>query len=695
MSAISNTSLQDIQEMENLKRFKESQDVKIDWKNILDTESFKLVMAQCEELSCAAELVLFPMLTSIAHFMGTKATVKIDSDWVEPTLLMCLLVARRGERKTCALHRTKQSCVALEEEIQAMKHMKREIKECSDAKPISLIDQFNIQTELDNALQITNNNPLMIIIDDFKETLDTLDKSKDIFRNSRLKEIYGCGMEDFPMRGRPLNFIGTIQAIDVHSVFENRERISMFDRSLIVCCKNFVEGVKDSANVSNSMQTILSSIRNFHSLQSDQSYTFNSGGQTEFTRCLGIFQRMKKIYTDNKMVFGSINQAGGHLARLSAILTALRNGVAMGNNNTYLPSRVIDQETVKRAYQIVRFILQQKLCLFASKSDNEWPEMVDENDNANWKIETDDQSERSMNVTTTGSYADEYSYDVIEVTQQNERVDRFVTGLNEKFESDDVEEATYRYVTENEMIPKSRYQQSNAILKCNMSYESGRPEMDNRLMEYFVPITSQVPAMSSHTRHPASDTSAHVQSASPKVAKPSDIHIPPPPMLVNNKQNINKKCLPPPYEGSIYDTDDEIFFQQCANKIKKLLLTHGAVVTASYACQYRLFPPVPMDLRQKSPRTSHPSWAASRFFERLEGLEIGSMHVLRGHSVRFRKEPYSKMSERGKEILRRLRVLPDEYEDTFPECSVFDELKFMQMSKDSDDNDMKIVFNNQ
>jgi hypothetical protein len=306
-----------------------------------------------------------------------------------------------------------------------------------------------------------------------------------------------------------------------------------------------------------------------------------------------------------------------------------------------------------------------------------------------------------MNVTTTGSYADEYDDDVIEVTPQNERVDRIVAGLNENFESDDVEDATYRYITENEMILKSHYQPSNAMQKCNMSYESGRPEMDNRLMEYFVPITSQVPAMSSHMRHPASDTSAHVQNASSKVAKPSEIHIPPPPMSVNNKQNINKtlrgshKCLPPPYEGSIYDTDDEIFFQQCANKIKKLLLTHGAVVTASYACQYRLFPPVPMDLRQKSPRTSHPSWAASRFFERLEGLEIGSMHVLRGHSVRFRKEPYSKMSERGKEILRRLRVLPDEYEDTFPECSVYDELKFMQLSKDSDDNDMKIVFNNQ
>jgi hypothetical protein len=62
--------------------------------------------------------------------------------------------------------------------------------------------------------------------------------------------------------------------------------------------------------------------------------------------------------------------------------------------------------------------------------------MVDEKDNTNWKIETDDQSERCMNVTTTGSYADEYDDDVIEVTPQNERVDRIVAGLNENFESD-------------------------------------------------------------------------------------------------------------------------------------------------------------------------------------------------------------------------------------------------------------------
>lgn len=688
-------SLQDIREIENLKRFKESQEVKIEWKNILDGDSYKLVMAQCEELSCAAELVLFPMLTSIAHFMGTKATVKIDSDWVEPTALLCLLVARRGERKTCALHRTKKSCVALEKEIDAMKHLKREIQECSDSRRISLIDQTNIDTELENALRIPNGHPLMIIIDDFKETLDTVSKSTDIFRNVKLKELYGCGAEDSGTRNTTLNFVGTIQALDVHSVFENRDRIALFDRALIVCCKNFTEGSKDNVNISNSLQTILSSVRNYHSVQCDQSYTFNSSGQSEFSRCLEIFQRMKRIYTDNKMVFGSINQAGGHLARLSAILTALRNGVAMGNNSAYLPSRVIDQETVKRAYQIVRFVLQQKLCLFASKSDDEWPEIVNESSNNNWQVETDNQSEKSMNVTTTGRYTDEYEDDVIEIPPQNGRVDTLPVA-NDNFGSECLDENSERSLSENEMmLVKSHYQNSPSM--HGMNYNNG-PQVNSRLLEYFVPITSQVPPVPRHVvEENTVDLSAQI--ASSKRPTPSEIYIPPHP--TKNKPKGNKiirgspKCLPPPFEGSIYDADDGVFFQQCANKIKKLLLTHGAVVTASYACQYRLFPPVPMDLRQKSPRTSHPSWAASRFFERLEGLEIGTMHVLRGHSVRFRKEPYSKMSDRGKEILKRLRISSDEYEDTFPETSVYDELKFMQLSKEADGDNMQIVFNNQ
>ena len=426
-------------------------------------------------------------------------------------------------------------------------------------------------------------------------------------------------------------------------------------------------------------------------------------------RCLEIFQRMKRIYIDNKMVFGSINQAGGHLARLSAILAALTSGVNKKNGSDDGPTRSIDQSQVKRAYQIVRFVLQQKLCLFASRADDEWPEMTEENDNTRWTVESDNQSDRSMNVTTTGGYADEFDDEMIEVIPPNARVDKIVAGksdvISKNFDNDYADDSMGHSLPENEMVLiKNHFQLRPPVPEepFRNQMHSNRHEMDNRFMEYFVPITPSVPQMPRHMRPPQMSLGPRFQNGHSKSPHSSPTNIPSPHSSHNTMEKpkakkvyrASQKSLQPPFEGCIYDADDEIFFQQCANKIKKLLLTHGAIVTASYACQYRLFPPVPMDLRQKSPRTSHPSWAATRFFERLEGLEIGTMHVLRGHSVRFLKETHAKMSDKGKDILKRLRISPEEYEDTFPETTVFDELKLMQMKKEQDDCDNQIVFNN-
>lgn len=416
---------------------------------------------------------------------------------------------------------------------------------------------------------------------------------------------------------------------------------------------------------------------------------------------------MKRIYVDNKMVFGSLNQAGGHLARLAAILVALSD-VDKEKGSEDEAVRSIDQNHVKRAYQIVRFVLQQKLCLFASKADDEWPEMTEENDSSAWAAESDNQSDRSMNVTTTGGYGEElFDEEMTEVMPNNVRVEKILAGKSEigskKFNSEFVDDSSMsRSLPENEMVLIQKHFQlrppTNEEPYRPVHMRDNRHEIDNRFMDYFVPIRSQV----AHMRPPQMSLGPRFQNGHSKPSNASPTNIPSPHSSQNSleKPKVKKvyrtsqKSLQPPFEGCIYDADDEVFFQQCANKIKKLLLTHGAIVTASYACQYRLFPPVPMDLRQKSPRTSHPSWAATRFFERLEGLEIGTMHVLRGHSVRFLKETHAKMSDKGKDVLKRLRISPEEYEDTFPETTVFDELKLMQMKKDQDECDNQIVFNN-
>lgn len=283
MTSTKNMYLQDIREIDNLKRFKESQDVKIEWKNILNTDVYKLVMSQCEDLSCAEELVVFPLLASAAHFMGTMATVKIDADWTEPVSLMCLLVARRGERKTCALQKMKQLFVALSSE--STENSNEENDQTAKSIPSRIIDEHNIKSDLMKTLCEDDGSPF-IVIDDYKETIDNLDHSMDIFMNARLKELYGCGLESD--RRRRFNFLGTVQALDVHSVFENRNRIAMFDRSLIVCCKNSPETQNDGVDDSNTLQRVLSSIWDNHRSPTEQTYCFDQSGQKEFTR---YFQR--------------------------------------------------------------------------------------------------------------------------------------------------------------------------------------------------------------------------------------------------------------------------------------------------------------------------------------------------------------------------------------------------------------------
>lgn len=92
-----------------------------------------------------------------------------------------------------------------------------------------------------------------------------------------------------------------------------------------------------------------------------------------------------------------------------------------------------------------------------------------------------------------------------------------------------------------------------------------------------------------------------------------------------------------------------------------MLLTKGLFITSSYACQYRLFPPVPLVQRTSSPRTTHPSWAAVKFFERLETLGFGEVTVFRSQSVKFKKKPLEEMSERARNILKQVGIAEDEY----------------------------------
>ena len=64
----------------------------------------KLVTAHANAVGAPHEFVLWPLLTAAASFMGTNAFVRINAEWLEPSIIWFTIAARKGE-KTAALKR--------------------------------------------------------------------------------------------------------------------------------------------------------------------------------------------------------------------------------------------------------------------------------------------------------------------------------------------------------------------------------------------------------------------------------------------------------------------------------------------------------------------------------------------------------------------------------------------------------------
>lgn len=79
----------------------------------LSTELFskdlvKLVNAHANAIGVPSEFILWPLLTAAASFMGTNASIRINQEWYEPSIIWFVIAARKGEKKTAALKRIRK-----------------------------------------------------------------------------------------------------------------------------------------------------------------------------------------------------------------------------------------------------------------------------------------------------------------------------------------------------------------------------------------------------------------------------------------------------------------------------------------------------------------------------------------------------------------------------------------------------------
>lgn len=90
-------------------RLQKAQASRLQLSNInLSEKLIHLVDAHANAIGVPPEFILWPLLTATASFMGTNAYVRINAEWLEPSIIWFVIAARKGEKKTAALKRIRK-----------------------------------------------------------------------------------------------------------------------------------------------------------------------------------------------------------------------------------------------------------------------------------------------------------------------------------------------------------------------------------------------------------------------------------------------------------------------------------------------------------------------------------------------------------------------------------------------------------
>ncbi|OWF40939.1 uncharacterized protein LOC110463141 [Mizuhopecten yessoensis] len=705
-----------------LDRFRNAQRIRVNWSEILGTDVDRFVCGHAAILSCAKDLLLCPLLTAVASCMGPNTVIHVGQHWQETPVLWTVVAARRGERKSTVFRKVLSENLKLEQEIGALNSVNND-----QSVPRQIIDEQNIKRLFQSEQDISTDHKdapcsVYMVLDDLgswisRNEIETERKAWDygIFRRlydgpDSPETNQGC--QNY-IQNKYINFSANVQALDLPAIFDQCDNEGLLERALLLCAPDWCPSLDKSEEMSHnspSLQSVLSSVRNLHQVQTI-TYTFSPDGQTELQKCFDDIRNIKERYVDYERCRGSVNFASGHVVRLCAVLIALQNGLAMVNRGSFLPPKIIDQDTVRKAYSLVLGILRQKIALLLDPPKDEHTknrmthahqsqmetapdEEFESADSKNFKVTTSCIVSEEMDTKDIIEIEDREEYDNDDDIPRTATVSKIdlsnVPSSSIDFQISDIRSEPYVPSSNDIMILRDGYTTSyTAPRSHNIVAPSGGPvfpdqqmdvgQISNMLATNITGNTSLVTATSGYSQQnfdnqppvPVSihnlNLLAHDQTQSSAGASssnsgrsPQSSYRPMPRQIFANKAKLNNR-----YSSNLYRMPDGEFLFKCCQKIRKLLTSKGRVVTASHACQYRLFPPVPLEQRVSSPRTTHPAWAATKFFEKLESLGLGCLLVFRGQSIKFQKNKLEDMTDDARQILAKIRLSEQDYVDSF------------------------------
>ena len=156
------------------------------------TELVQLIHAHSNAIGIPPEFILWPLLTTIASLMGTNASIKINDEWLEPSIIWFVIAARKGEKKTAALKRIRKPIEHLQKKLHDEWN-----KDDSEAKPSQppqlIVDHFSFE-EL-HAIMCRNRCQVLGLFDEMSSFYGQLDlyKQSSTINRKTLLSLNGGG----------------------------------------------------------------------------------------------------------------------------------------------------------------------------------------------------------------------------------------------------------------------------------------------------------------------------------------------------------------------------------------------------------------------------------------------------------------------------------------------------------------------
>lgn len=134
-----------------------------------------LVTCHADAIGVPPEFILYPLLTTNAAGIGVNGSIRINSTWVEPSILWLVVSANEGQNKTGPLKEIRTPLEVLQAEI--VQEWKDDVADDKpQTSPQLLVDNFSFE-EL-NCILKRNGNQVLGMCDEMSSFYAQLDLFK-------------------------------------------------------------------------------------------------------------------------------------------------------------------------------------------------------------------------------------------------------------------------------------------------------------------------------------------------------------------------------------------------------------------------------------------------------------------------------------------------------------------------------------